>query len=174
MKASVTTVSKLYARLHQTMGLLVWLAIVSTAGAAGAIASTQAPEFYGQLVQPTWAPPASVFGPVWSVLYVLMGVAAWLVWRLHGWRDAGPALTLFMVQLVANALWSWLFFAWHQGAWATAEVMVLGLLVVATLFSFGKKSLFAGLLLIPYLAWVMFASVLTLRLWQLNPGMLGS
>src|SRR5204863_341151 len=80
------------------------------AGAVGAAATVNAPTFYAQLNQPSWAPPASVFGPVWSTLFVLMGIAAWLVWRSPGSRRM--ALGLFGVQLVFNALWSWLFFAW--------------------------------------------------------------
>jgi hypothetical protein len=99
--------------LSQVFGLIGWLAIVFMAAAIGAAASADASTFYAQLVRPSWAPPASAFGPVWSVLYLLMGVAAWLVWREQSASHRVAALTLFMVQLCANSLWSWLFFAWR-------------------------------------------------------------
>ncbi|MEO8856148.1 MAG: TspO/MBR family protein [Burkholderiaceae bacterium] len=157
----------------QIMGLIGWLAISFIASAVGAMASIQAQAFYGQLAQPDWAPPPWLFGPVWTLLYALMGIAAWLVWRQGGWRAQRTALTLFLVQLVFNALWSWLFFAWHRGAWAFADIVLLVVLIVATLFSFWRVRALAGALLIPYLLWVLFASALNLSVWQLNPQVLG-
>ncbi|WP_233236633.1 TspO/MBR family protein [Bordetella sp. LUAb4] len=158
---------------RQWVGLVGWLAAGFVTGAIGAIASVQAAEFYAQLVKPTWAPPAGVFGPAWTVLYILMSLAAWLVWRGGGWRTRGPVLRLFLVQLAVNALWSWLFFAWHQGAWAFANICVLWLLILATLIGFWRVRPLAGLLLVPYLAWVSFATALCYRVWQNNPGLLG-
>jgi tryptophan-rich sensory protein len=102
-----------------------------------------------------------------------MGVAAWLVWRRHGFRGAPAALWLFIVQLFANALWTWLFFGLHRGAFALAEIAVLWLLIAATISAFWPLQRLAALLLIPYLAWVSFASALTFSLWQLNPSVLG-
>lgn len=156
----------------QAVGLLVWLAIVFVAAALGAIASSEAPTFYGQLAKPSWAPPAMVFGPVWSVLYVLMAVAAWLVWREPQAPGRGAALGLFAVQLGANALWSWLFFAWHRGALAFGDVLLLLALVVATALVFARIRRAAGWLLLPYAAWVGFASALTWAVWQANPELL--
>ena len=156
--------------LSQGLGLLGWLATVFAAGALGAIASIDAASFYAQLAKPSWAPPAAVFGPVWSALYVLMGVAAWLVWRSPGTR--GFALRWFVAQLAANALWSWLFFAWHQGALAAVEVLVLLALIVATIAAFWRVSRLAALLLVPYVLWVSFASILTWAVWRANPGLL--
>ena len=140
------------------------------AGAVGAVASVNAAAFYAQLSKPSWAPPGWVFGPVWSTLYALMGIAAWLVWRSPGSR--GTALGLFGAQLAANALWSWLFFAWHMGALASVEVLVLLALLVATLVTFWRACRVAALLLVPYLLWVSFASVLTWVVWRGNPGLL--
>src|SRR6476660_816358 len=100
----------------QTLGLAGWLLVSFAAAAIGAWASVNAPEFYRELDRPSWAPPASVFGPVWTVLYTLQGIAAWLVWRERGFREALIALGLFLFQLTLNALWSWLFFVWHRGA----------------------------------------------------------
>lgn len=151
---------------------MVWIAIAFAAAAVGAIASIDAGSFYEQLSRPAWSPPGWIFGPVWSALYLLMGVAAWLVWREQGARGLALALALFLIQLGANALWSWLFFAWRYGALAFAEVLVLLALIVATLVSFWRIRRAAGLLLLPYLAWVCFASVLTWAVWQRNPTLL--
>jgi len=157
----------------QMLGLVGWLAVSFAASAVGAVASIQAKSFYGQLVQPDWAPPPSLFGPVWTVLYALMGIAAWLVWRSGGFRTNRQALTLFLVQLGLNALWSWLFFAWHRGAFAFTDIVVLWLFIAATLVSFWRVRPLAGALLIPYLLWVSFAAVLNYFVWQLNPQVLG-
>lgn len=156
----------------QAAGLLAWLAIVFVAAGLGAIASSNAPSFYGQLVKPDWAPPASVFGPVWSVLYGLMAIAAWRIWREPASPGRRQALALFLVQLGVNALWSWLFFAWQQGALAFADVLLLLALVIATAAAFWRIRRAAGLLLLPYAAWVAFASALTWAVWRANPGLL--
>ncbi|MBC7941032.1 MAG: tryptophan-rich sensory protein [Chitinophagaceae bacterium] len=159
--------------LRQGLGLAGWLLASFVTGAIGSVASINATGFYGQLVQPSWAPPAWLFGPVWSVLFLLMGVSAWLVWRRHGFAGAAAALKLYAAQLVANALWTWLFFAWRQGAPALAEIAVLWLLIAATIVAFWRLHRAAALLLLPYLAWVSFAAALNLSLWRLNPSALG-
>jgi len=158
---------------HPTSGIFGWLAIVLFAAAIGGLATANARGFYGELSLPTWAPPGWIFGPVWSVLYLMMGVAAWLVWQRTGWTLAFGALPLFTLQLAANALWSWLFFHFHQGALAFAEVLVLWALILATFLSFWRVRRGAALLLLPYLAWVAFASALTFTVWQKNPTVLG-
>ena len=157
----------------QVIGLLCWLLLSFAAAAIGAAASIQAAAFYQQLAQPTWAPPSSVFGPVWSLLYALMAVAAWLVWREGGWRRQRGVLALFVLQLAVNALWSWLFFGWHRGAFAFADIVLVWLLIVATLIGFWRVRPLAGALLLPYLCWVSFASVLNFAVLHLNPGSLG-
>jgi benzodiazapine receptor len=159
-----------HSRVSQWVGLLGWLLAAFAAGAVGAVASVDAASFYAQLARPSWAPPAWVFGPVWSALYALMGIAAWLVWRSPGAKSV--ALGLFGAQLAANALWSWLFFAWHWGALAAVEVLILLALIAATVAAFWRASRLAGLLLVPYLVWVSFASVLTWTVWRSNPGLL--
>src|SRR5512140_2375897 len=156
----------------QVLGLIGWLAVAFATAAVGAAASIQAATFYAQLARPSWAPPGGVFAPVWTLLYTLMAVAAWLVWREGGKRTRIP-LALFVIQLAANALWSWLFFGWHRGALAFAEVLVLLLLIAATLAAFWRVRALAGILLVPYLAWVAFASALTWSVWLANPGALG-
>lgn len=157
----------------QILGLIAWFLVSFAASAVGAVASIQAKSFYGQLAQPAWAPPSWLFGPVWTVLYALMAAAAWLVWRSRGFRANRIALSLFLAQLGLNALWSWFFFAWHRGALAFADIVLLWLFIVATLVSFWRVRPLAGALLIPYLLWVSFASVLNYSVWQLNPHVLG-
>lgn len=156
----------------QIAGLAVWLLISYTAAFIGAIASIQAEGFYSQLDRPDWAPPASVFSPVWTMLYGLMGIAAWLVWGMNGFRAARAALSLFLVQLAFNALWSWLFFGWHLGGAAFTNILLLWGLIAATLVLFWRVRPLAGALLIPYLLWVGFAAALNYSVWQLNPQVL--
>lgn len=157
----------------QLLGLGGWLAVTFVAAAVGAAASVNAGSFYSELVLPSWAPPGSVFGPVWSVLYLSIGIASWLVWRVDGFRSARGALTLFLTQLALNSLWSWLFFGWYRGALAFADILLLWLLIVATAIAFYRVRRLAGWLLVPYLLWVTFASALNLAVWQLNPERLG-
>jgi benzodiazapine receptor len=161
------------AKPKQFAGLLGWLVASFIAAAVGGAASIRAGSFYVQLDRPGWAPPSNVFGPVWTVLYLMMAVAAWLVWRERGFRAARTALSLFLVQLALNALWSWLFFAWRRGGPAFADIVVLWVLIVATLVTFWRIRPLAGALLVPYLAWVTFAAALNYSIWQRNPQILG-
>jgi benzodiazapine receptor len=154
-------------------GLVGWLAITFVAAGLGAIASADAGSFYAQLVRPAWAPPAWLFAPVWTLLYLLMGIAAWLVWRERRIPETRAALSVYVVQLAANALWTWLFFAWRQGAAAFGEILVLWVLIAATMLLFWRIRPIAGALLVPYLAWVSFATALTFAVWKRNPGLLG-
>jgi benzodiazapine receptor len=158
---------------HQALGLLGWLLLVFAAAAVGGFASASAGAFYGELVRPSWGPPGWLFGPVWSVLYVLMGISAWLVWRVRGIAGAKSALLVFVFQLAANALWTWLFFVWRQGGLAVAEILLLWVLIAATIGLFWRVSRLSAALLFPYLAWVSFASALTFSMWRLNPALLG-
>jgi tryptophan-rich sensory protein len=158
---------------QQVVGLACWLAVTFIAAAIGSAASIRAQSFYTGLVRPDWAPPPSIFGPVWTVLYMLMGIAAWLVWRAGGFRAARSALTLFVTQLAFNALWSWLFFGWHLGGLAFADILLLLVLIIATVIAFWRVKPLAGTMLMPYLLWVIFASALNYSIWQLNPQILG-
>ena len=158
----------------QIRGLLGWLGLSLAATIIGALASVHAAAFYSSLVQPAWAPPPWLFGPVWTALYAMMGFAAWLVWRRGGLRAQAGPLTWYLLQLVVNALWSWLFFAWHLGGGAFADIVLLWVLLLATVRSFLRVQRSAGLLLLPYLAWVSFAAVLNHAIWRLNPAILGT
>jgi tryptophan-rich sensory protein len=154
------------------IGLVGWLFVTFVAATVGALASLDAATFYTELALPTWAPPAWLFGPVWSLLYALMGVAAWLIWREHGSAGARRALRVYLVQLAANALWSWLFFGWRLGGPAFAEVLVLFALIGATIVLFGQINRVAACLLVPYIAWVSFAAALNFAIWRMNPTLL--
>jgi translocator protein len=158
---------------RQVVGFAAWLAICFIAATIGAVASVQAGSFYMSLSRPAWAPPAMVFGPVWTALYASMAVSAWLIWREGGFRQSRTALTLFLVQLALNALWSWLFFAWRLGGAAFVDVLLLWALLVATLIAFWRIRPLAGALLVPYLLWVSFAAGLNYTVWQLNRAALG-
>lgn len=163
---------KLNDPIRQSLGLALWLGVAFLAAFAGAAASISAGTFYMELNRPTWAPPAWLFGPVWTLLYIMMGVASWLVWRRAGWSGARTALSLYLLQLALNALWTWLFFVTHTGALAFIEIIVLWALIIATIGAFRRVSPTAAALLLPYLLWVSFASVLTFAMWRLNPGVL--
>jgi len=123
--------------------------------------------WYRALAKPSWNPPDWVFGPVWTLLYVLMALAAWLVW-LRGWKAARYALALFVVQLILNAAWSWLFFGLRQPGWAFVEIVVLLAAIIATTVAFARVKPIAAWLLAPYLAWVAFAGFLNFAIWRLN------
>lgn len=159
-------------RFRAILGFIVIWGITFSAAAVGGWASANAAGFYGVLNKPSWAPPAAVFGPVWTVLYLLMAVAAWLVWKEHRTRENRRALTLYLLQLAFNALWTWLFFAWRQGGWALAEIGVLWSLILLTIVAFYRIRPSAGLLLVPYQVWVTFAAALNAALWRLNPHLL--
>lgn len=159
--------------LAAALSLLVWLGLCFLAAAIGAAASVQAGTFYAELARPGWAPPAALFGPVWTLLYAMTGVAAWLIWMRRGSRLVCLALAIFVAQLALNALWSWLFFGWRLGSLAFLDIVVLWVLIAATLVLFWRIRPLAGWLLAPYLAWVSFASALNYQIWRMNPSLLG-
>lgn len=151
------------------IALAGWIGAALLAGVIGGVA-TRPGEWYASLDKPAWTPPGWIFGPVWTILYLMMGVAAWLVWERRGTGRAEAALTLFVVQLALNALWSWLFFGWHRIDLAVVEILILWLLIAATLSAFVRVRRAAGALLVPYLLWVSFAGALTLEIWRRNGG----
>jgi tryptophan-rich sensory protein len=146
--------------------LLVWLIVCLGAGFFG---SQFGPgDWYASLAKPAFNPPNSVFAPVWTALYILMAVAAWLVWMRAGYPGRNAAVILFIVQIVLNGFWSYLFFGLHRPDIAFFEIIVLWLAILLTLLLFWRIRALAGMLLIPYLLWVSFASVLNYYLWRLN------
>lgn len=154
------------------LGFVGWLAVTLLAASTGAVAAQGSRVFYQELDRPAWAPPGWLFGPVWSVLYLLMAIAAWRVWRARGWSGAHTALLLNLAQLVANACWSVFFFMWRDGLLATLDVVVLLALVVATIVAYARHDRAAASMLVPYALWVGFATALTIAVWQRNPSLL--
>lgn len=150
--------------------LFVFLAIVfGCAAAGGAVTVDNIDNWYAGIAKPALTPANWVFPIVWNFLFFLMGVSAWLAWRAAGSINAaGGALSLFIAQLMLNFAWSVIFFGLHNPGLALIEVIVLDAAIVATIWSFRQHSLLAALILVPYLAWSLFATYLTLAVWLLN------
>ena len=147
--------------------LALFVAICLAVGLlAGWATSRSVTEWYPTLEKPEWTPPAALFAPVWTILYVMMAIAAWLVWR-DGKRPR-RALVFFFVQLFLNGLWSFLFFGLRMPGLALIEILILWLMILVTLISFAYRSTPAALMMAPYLAWVSFAMLLNASIWRLN------
>jgi tryptophan-rich sensory protein len=152
--------------MKSAIALLAWIALCFLPALSGAAFPPGA--WYAELNKPGWNPPNAVFAPVWTGLYILMGVAAWLVWSRDGFRGARMALIVFLLQLVLNGLWTVFFFGLHSPMLAFVDIILLLIAIGATIILFWHQSPLAGGLLTPYLAWVMFATVLNFQLWRLN------
>ena len=151
-------------RHRPLMGLIILTLLV---GASGTLfTEPNIPTWYAGLIKPDFNPPNWLFAPVWTTLYILMAIAAWRVWRLTGWKS--PEMTVWFVQLALNAIWTPLFFGAHLLLLALVEIALLWLAIAATLVLFWRRDRIAGLLFVPYLAWVSFASTLNWAIWQLN------
>ena len=151
---------------QSVFGAVGWFVLCFAAAGAGSIFVPGT--WYQTLVKPPWTPPSWLFGPVWTVLYGMMAAAAWLVWKRYGVSGAGVPLAAFVAQLALNVAWSWLFFGLHRPGLAFAEIVLLWLAILATLVLFWNAERLAGVLLVPYLAWVSFAAVLNFALWRMN------
>jgi benzodiazapine receptor len=155
-------------RRHDLWILFAFIgACLAVAGLGGLMTAAGISTFYPTLHKPSWNPPNQIFGPVWTALYLMMAVAAWRVWRAPGRTGPGP-LVLFGIQLFLNLCWSGIFFTLHLLGLATLEIAALWLAIALTTLAFFKLDRIAGLLFLPYLAWVSFASVLTFTLWRMN------
>ena len=144
------------------------VALFLTFGTAFAGSRFPPDQWYAGLAKPSWNPRNWLFAPVWTLLYFMMAVAAWLVWREHGLVGAAIPLAIFAVQLILNAGWSWIFFGRHHVGLAAVEIMLLWGAIFAVGLAFGRLEPAAGLLLVPYLLWVSFAAVLNFAIWRLN------
>ena len=152
--------------MRQGLVLLGFVAVCLAAGALGAAVTAPAiPGWYAGLAKPSFNPPNWLFAPVWTALYILMAIAAWLVWRRG---NARTPLMLFALQLVLNSIWSLLFFDRHRIDLALIDIVLLLGTIVVTALAFRRRSAIAALLLMPYLAWVSFATVLNFAIWRLN------
>ena len=156
--------------MSQWLVLALFLVIcLATAGIGAAWTNLSVGDWYAAIKKPTWNPPNWLFGPVWTALYIGMAVAAWLVWRKNGLADAWLPLLLFGVQLFFNAVWSALFFGMRSPGIAFVDIVLLWFAILATIVTFGRVSSLAATLLVPYLAWVSFATVLNWSIWRMNP-----
>lgn len=163
---------------RKALALLAILGVTALAPVIGGSATAASVRsWYPALAKPEWTPPAWVFGPVWTALYLAMGVAAWRVWlwaraaadvRERAWGRG--ALSLYILQLALNAAWSVLFFGLRSPAAGLAEILVLWAAVLATTLGFFRASRLAGGLMVAYLLWVTFAAALNLAIWRLNRG----
>jgi translocator protein len=152
--------------LGETFGAIL---LCNGIGGLSALASIRDDEWYDSLEKPSFQPPKWLFGPAWTVLYSLMGVTLSILWRARGKdEDADPAIALFSVQLFLNSFWSLLFFRWKKPGWSLVEIVVLLCAIVMTIRASWKVSPIAGALMVPYLAWVGFATALNFSLWKLN------
>jgi tryptophan-rich sensory protein len=140
----------------------------AAAAAGGAVTSVSVGDWYQTLAKPSWTPPDWLFGPVWTALYFLMALSAWLVWRRGGWRASQASLGLFGLQLALNVAWSAIFFGMRSPGIAFGEIVVLWLAIAATVISFWGQSTTAVLLFTPYLAWTTFAALLNFAIWRMN------
>jgi tryptophan-rich sensory protein len=150
----------------QSLGLIGWILFCFLASGSAVFVSTGG--WYAQLHKPTWNPPSWVFGPAWTLLYIMMAVAAWLIWCEGGWKAQWRPLSLFLFQWLLNALWTPLFFGLHLTGLAFAEIVTLWLVLAATLRSFWHVRKAATVLLVPYLVWITFAASLNFAIWRLN------
>jgi benzodiazapine receptor len=166
MRPSPTTGAVTNSTTRSAAALVGWLALSFTAAAMGGFFLPG--EWYTSLRKPSWNPPNWIFGPVWTVLYATMAVAAWLVWKRGGFAGQRLALYLFLIQILLNALWSPLFFGMRNPGLAFVDIVLLWLAVLATVVAFWKTRPLTGALLVPYVAWVTFASVLNFAIWRLN------
>jgi len=152
------------------LGLLAWIVVAFIPSATATFAGPG--EWYDTLNRPAWTPPPWVFGPVWTVLYLLMGVASWRVWERHGFGDRGArrALVFYLVHLIFNAAWTFLFFGLHMLTAAAIEIVILWAMIVALIVMFRKLDRIASALLLPYLLWVTYAVTLSIGFAVMNAG----
>jgi tryptophan-rich sensory protein len=151
------------------LALLGLLAVSAAAAALGGLfTASSVTTWYPTLTKPSWTPPADLFGPVWTLLYALIAVGAWIVWRQGGLRANAAAFTAYGAQLVLNCAWSWIFFVQRSPGWACVEICVLWLVILITVVLFFRRSRLAGWLLVPYLLWVGYAAVLNFAIQRLN------
>jgi tryptophan-rich sensory protein len=168
MQTSRSAPAKPAGPLGNAAALAVSLALVfAIAGIGGWVTAGSVDGWYRTLAKPSFNPPAWIFGPVWTALYVLMAVAAWRVWRQFG-SVRHPALLLYALQLALNLAWSILFFGLHRPGWALADLLSLLAAVIATMILFGRIDRWAGLCFVPYAMWVAFAGLLNAMIWRLN------
>jgi translocator protein len=152
------------------LDLAGWVVICFCAMYTGAyFAAGAVVDWYPALAKPAWTPPDWLFAPVWTLLYLMMALAAWLVWRQGGMSRVKVPITFFLVQLILNVLWTYLFFELRMPWVAFVEIICLWLSILASLVAFWQATAVAGWLMLPYLGWVTYAAALNFVIWQMNP-----
>lgn len=156
--------------MSNPLRLIISIVVCQLAGIIGSIFTISSiPNWYAGLQKPSFTPPGWLFGPVWVILYLLMGIAAYAVWKsgLSNWQ-VRHALFIFAVQLVLNLTWSVLFFGLHSIVAGLVDIVLLWIAIIFTMMAFFKLSTTAGVLIVPYFLWVSYALILNLSLWLLN------
>jgi translocator protein len=163
-------ISRSHRRTKSSFGHLVALILLclAVAGVASVITMPAVRGWYQTLVHPSFTPPDAVFGPVWTTLYIMMAVAAWRAWGVDGHQWSSLSIRLFLVQLILNFAWSFIFFGGHLLGIAAVEIVILEITIIAMTWVFLMRDRIAALLMLPYIAWVGFASALNIAFWQLN------
>jgi len=156
--------------MSNTLKLIIAIIIPVAVGAvSGFFTSSEIPGWYQTINKPTWNPPSWLFGPVWTTLYVMMGIALFLVWKSDASQSVKKtAIILFAAQLLLNFFWSFIFFNQHQIGWAVVEIITMWIFILLTIFAFAPISKIAAWLLVPYISWVSFATILNYTIWKLN------
>ena len=154
--------------MNNAVKLLIALAVPLLIGFFGSFFTvSEIGSWYQTIRKPSWNPPNWIFGPVWTTLYVLMGISLFLIWRSSA-SHKRIAIILFAIQLILNFFWSFIFFKQHQIGFAFAEILALWLMIILTILAFGRINKLAAWLLVPYISWVSFAVILNFAIWQLN------
>lgn len=155
--------------MNKTLKLVISIALPVVVGAlSGFFTTTGVGSWYQTINKPSWNPPGWIFGPVWTTLYVLMGIALYQVWRSPGTKARNTALLFFAVQLILNFFWSFIFFNKQNIGGALMEIIVLWVFILLTIFAFARINKLAAWLLVPYISWVSFATILTYTIWKMN------
>jgi len=156
-------------QLNNTLKLIISIILTVGLGSLGGLFTiAEIPTWYAGLNKPSFNPPNWIFGPVWTTLYLLMGISFYLIWKLPSSKSRTQAIFVFFIQFILNFCWSILFFSMHQIGWAFVEIIAMWILILLTILQFRKHSIPAAVLLIPYLLWVSFASLLNWSIWLLN------
>ncbi|MCX6316112.1 MAG: tryptophan-rich sensory protein [Bacteroidetes bacterium] len=156
--------------MTNTIKFIIAVAIPVVIGAASGFFTVSGVEsWYATINKPSWNPPNWIFGPVWTTLYFMMGIALFLVWKADTSIELKKiAFVLFAVQLALNFFWSFIFFRLHQPGWALAEMLALWIFIILTIFAFAQVNKTAAWLLVPYISWVSFAAILNYTIWKIN------
>jgi len=156
--------------MKQAVVLVLFIVVCLGVGFLGSKYTSQSiSDWYSQIKKPVWTPPNWLFAPVWTFLYISMAVAAWLVWRNLGVTGSYASMILFVLQLALNALWSYLFFGLRMPGLAFLDIVALFVAIVLTAMLFWRYVALAGVLMLPYIVWVGYASTLNWAIWRMNP-----